>query len=137
MRQDHVFDDGYTDDSPLLEDIHALDRLADPQACGTRQDRVVQDECTLLDDLRAADRILFGRSAIAEDDITEESPNLLDRQVQQIANGDRGAKPRAYLKKNIEPEYVSAAPIPFQQPPFPLARAPPCVFASRRLRIAD
>ena len=49
MRQDHVFDDGYADVSPLLEDIQALDRLADPQACGTRPDRVVRDEWSLRD----------------------------------------------------------------------------------------
>jgi hypothetical protein len=55
---DHLIDDGADDGSLLFDDIRALDQLAFPEHEGLTQHPVVPGDCQLLDDIRAADRIL-------------------------------------------------------------------------------
>lgn len=55
---DHLIDDGAGDCSLLFDDIRALDQLAFPEHDGLTQHPEVLCDCELLDDIRAADRIL-------------------------------------------------------------------------------
>jgi hypothetical protein len=126
MQPDILFDDRPTDGSPLFEDVQALDRLAKPERSDTEPSRVVPDECPLIDDLRAADRILRMSDATPEMDKPKDTPNPQESRAQQVACWYLGTTSGDDLKRNRKPEYVSVEPNPFRQPPHPLARAPPC-----------
>ena len=58
MLTDHLIDDGANDYSLLFDDIRVLDQLAFPEHDGPTPHPEVQGDCELLDDIRAADRIL-------------------------------------------------------------------------------
>lgn len=131
MQPDDLFDEKYTDASPLLADIQALDRLAPPQPCDTKLDRVAQADCPLLDDLRAADRVLRLCDATLEEGRSEESQHPEEGRAQQVARWGRGTRSREDPKKNREPENQNSAPNLFRDPPRQIARAPPCARSCR------
>lgn len=58
MHPDHLNHNGATDCSLLFDDIQALDQLAIPEHDCPTQHPEVPGDCQLLDDIRAADRIL-------------------------------------------------------------------------------
>lgn len=60
MYPDRLNDEGAAECYVLFDDIRALDHLGFPDCDGPAPHQVVPGECQLLDDIRAADRILLG-----------------------------------------------------------------------------
>lgn len=90
MKPEILIGDGDEYGSALFIDIQALDRLAHPDRCDTQQDRDAPDECPLLDNLRAADRILSICDASAEKARSDDAPNAQQSHAQQVARWCRG-----------------------------------------------
>lgn len=92
MHPDHFNDDGAAECSLLFDDIRALDHLTLPDRDGPTPHPVGSGDCQLMDDIRAADRILLGEARLEK----------MSPAGHRSARSDAGL--RISRKRDVEPE---------------------------------